>query len=53
MVYLSRMRILVGVMAVTLSACQSEHQYGGFHDLQTSQSSLEEIFVDLVHGGGK
>ncbi|OAI51030.1 hypothetical protein AYO46_08820 [Betaproteobacteria bacterium SCGC AG-212-J23] len=24
----------------------------GFHDLQTSQSSLEEIFVDLVHGGG-
>ena len=25
----------------------------GFHDLQTSQSSLEEIFVDLVHGGGK
>jgi ABC-2 type transport system ATP-binding protein len=25
----------------------------GFHDLQTSQSSLEEIFVGLVHGGGK
>ena len=25
----------------------------GFHDLQTSQSSLEEIFVDLVHGGGR
>ena len=24
-----------------------------FHDLQTSQSSLEEIFVGLVHGGGK
>jgi ABC-2 type transport system ATP-binding protein len=24
-----------------------------FKDLQTSQSSLEEIFVDLVHGGGK
>jgi ABC-2 type transport system ATP-binding protein len=25
----------------------------GFHDLQTTQSSLEEIFVGLVHGGGK
>jgi len=25
----------------------------GYHDLQTSQSSLEEIFVDLVHGEGK
>ena len=24
-----------------------------FSDLQTSQSSLEEIFVDLVHGGGQ
>jgi ABC-2 type transport system ATP-binding protein len=24
-----------------------------FHDLQTSQSSLEEIFVGLVHGDGK
>jgi len=29
------MRILLPVMAVTLAACQSEHQYGGFHDLQT------------------
>jgi ABC-2 type transport system ATP-binding protein len=25
----------------------------GYHDLQTSQSSLEEIFVGLVHGGGR
>ena len=25
----------------------------GFHDVQTEQSSLEDIFVDLVHGGGK
>jgi len=25
----------------------------GFHDLQTSQSSLEEIFVNLVHEGRK